>query len=78
MAIAGAGALNGLAREFPRAAADGNQHEMQELVRSACWINSLGTILFAGLPAEVRAQSDPRIQQFLNAEFNQQYERTIV
>jgi O-antigen/teichoic acid export membrane protein len=42
-----AGALNALAREFPRAAAVGDDASVRELIRSAFWINVLGTVLFS-------------------------------
>ena len=45
--LAHLGALNGLAREYPRALADGARRETEQLTQSAFWINIWGTILFS-------------------------------
>lgn len=47
--LAHMGALNGLAREFPRAHADGKLDESHRLVQTAFWINAVSTALFAAL-----------------------------
>jgi O-antigen/teichoic acid export membrane protein len=41
------GALSGLAREYPRALADGAACEAQQLMQSAFWINTWSTVLFS-------------------------------
>lgn len=43
------GVLNGLAREYPRAAADDDWNEAQQLTSSAFWVSGLGTLLFAAI-----------------------------
>ena len=45
--LAHLGALNGLAREYPRALADGAAYRAQQLTQSAFWINTWSTILFS-------------------------------
>jgi O-antigen/teichoic acid export membrane protein len=45
--LAHLGALNGLAREYPRTIADGAPDEAQQLTQSAFWINAWCTVLFS-------------------------------
>jgi O-antigen/teichoic acid export membrane protein len=45
--LAHLGALNGLAREYPRALADGAAYRAQQLTQSAFWINTWSTVLFS-------------------------------
>jgi O-antigen/teichoic acid export membrane protein len=45
--LAHLGALNGLAREYPRALADGTPREAEELTQAAFWINTGSTTLFS-------------------------------
>src|SRR5437016_10290763 len=44
--LAHLGALNGLAREYPRTIAAGAPDEAQQLTQSAFWINAWSTVLF--------------------------------
>ena len=45
--LAHLGALNGMAREYPRALADGAACEAQQLTQSAFWINAWSTVLLS-------------------------------